>query len=81
MYGVNTANVACLANYLNGRKQYTRITEYVDWVKKDIKCGVTQGSILGLLLILFYVNNLPYSSNLLDPIMFTKNTNFWSTDT
>ena len=28
------------ASYLNGRKKFIKITESVDTVKKDIKCGV-----------------------------------------
>ena len=36
-----------------------------------------QGSILGPLLFLFYVNNLPNSSNVLVPIMFAENTDLF----
>ena len=50
MYCVNTTNLAWFASYLNGRKQYIKITESADTLKKDIKCGVPQGSILGPLL-------------------------------
>ena len=52
MYGVNTTNLAWFASYLNGRKQYIKVTEPADTLKKDIKCGVPQGSILGPLLFL-----------------------------
>ena len=48
-----------------GRRQYIRITESADTVKKDIKCGMPQCSILGPLLFLLYVNDLPNSSNCL----------------
>ena len=58
MYGINTSNVACFGSYLNGKKQYIKITECGDTVKQDIKCGVPQGSILGSLLFLLYVNYL-----------------------
>ena len=77
MYGVNTMNLSWFASYLNGRKQYIKITESADTVKKDIKCGVTQGSILGLLLFLLYVKDLPNSPNVLIPIMFAEDTNFF----
>ena len=77
MYGVNTTNLAWFASYLNGRKQYIKITESVDRIKKDIKCGMPQGSILGSLLFLLYVNNIPNSSNVLLPIMFTDDTNLF----
>ena len=34
MYGVNTTNLAWFTSYLNGRKQYIKITEYAATVKK-----------------------------------------------
>ena len=46
-------------------------------MKKDIKCRVLQGSILGPLLLLLPVNDLPNSSNVLVPIMFADDTNFF----
>ena len=42
-----------------------------------IRCGVPQGSILGPLLFLLYVNNLYLASNILEPIMFADDTNLF----
>ena len=77
MYGVNTTNLAWIASYLNDKKKYIRITESVDTVKKDNKFRVPQGKVLGLLLLLSYVNDLPNSSSLLVPIMFADDTNLF----
>ena len=43
----------------------------------NISCGVPQGSILGTLLFLFYVNDLNKASDVLDPIMFADVTNLF----
>ena len=80
MYSVNTTNLAWFASYLNGKKQYIKITESADTLKKDIKCGVPQGSLLGPLLLLLYVNDLPNSSNVFVLIMLADDTNFFFED-
>ena len=44
---------------------------------KQIKCGVIQGSILGALLFILYVNDLNQASTLLESIMFADDTNLF----
>ena len=43
-------------------------------MKKHIKCEVPQDSILGSLLFLLYVNDLPNYAKVLVPIMFADDT-------
>ena len=77
MYGVNTMNFAWFVIYLNGRKQYIKITECANAVKKDFKSEAPQGSIIGPLLFLLYIKNPPNSLNVLIPRMFADDTIFF----
>ena len=45
--------------------------------KVTVTCGVSQGSIIGPLLFLLYVNHLHYTSKLLNSIMFADDTNLF----
>ena len=74
-YGVRNNNLKWFKSYLSNRKQYVS-TDQVTTDMVSITCGVPQGSILGPLLFLIFVNDLTQATSL-DPIMFADDTNLF----
>ena len=61
-YGVNGNTLSWFSSYLSGRSQIVSVNSTLSDFK-DINVGVPQGSILGPLLFIIYVNSLPESVN------------------
>jgi len=72
-YGFRGIVLEWFKNYLNGREQFVFYNSCESQLK-NIICGVPQGSILGPLLFILYVNDVTNTSNVLDFIMFADDT-------
>ena len=72
-YGINGIELEWFTRYLTGRSQYVEI----DGVSSNIislSTGVPQGSILGPLLFLIYMNDIPNCTKYFDFIVYADDT-------
>ena len=73
-YGIRGIALEWFRNYLQDRKQYVSLNDHCSNMK-DINCGVPQGSILGPLLFIIYINDFHRSSDILSFILFADDSN------
>lgn len=70
-YGIRGQALTWLISYLNNRNQYVQIDQVKSKLLR-VQCGVPQGSVLGPLLFILYINNICEASNALKFILFAN---------
>ena len=75
-YGIRGISLKWFTSYLENRKQYVSVNGTDSSLSATV-CGVPQGSILGPLLFLLYINDIMNCSDLLYFILFADDTNLF----
>ena len=75
-YGIRGTSLEWFQSYLRGREQYVEYNGARS-TKQTITCGVPQGSILGPLLFLLYINDLAFVSNKIFALLFADDSNMF----
>ncbi len=75
-YGIRGSILKWFESYLSNRKQFVVFNGQSSDLK-SISCGVPQGSVLGPLLFLIYINDLPNISDKLKFFLFADDTNIY----
>ena len=77
-YGIRGVVLKWFNSYISNRKQCVLVNSTISKLS-NIKCGVPQGSILGPILFILYINDLTHVSHKLKNIMFADDTNLFLT--
>ena len=75
-YGLSGSSVAWFRSYLSGRTQYVDLNKTTSELL-PVTCGVPQGSILGPLMFLIYVNDIATAVSNIQLLLFADDTNLF----
>ena len=75
-YGIRDVALQWIKSYFSYRRQFVRINQTCSSTQ-TIKCGVPQGSILGRLFFILYINDHPRASKLTESLLFADDTSIF----
>ena len=75
-YGIRDVALQWIKSYFSRRQQFVQINQTCSSMQ-TIKCGVPQGSILGPLFFILYINDLPKASMLTEFLLFADDTSIF----
>ena len=71
-YGIRDVALQWFKSYFSCRQQFVQFNQACFPIQTN-ECAVPQGSILGLLLLILYINDIPNAPELTDPLLFADN--------
>ena len=74
-YGISNMLKLC-TSYLDGRSQYVQYN-HANSASKNVNCGVPQGSIIGPLFFIVFINDIFYASELLFNVLYADDTSIF----
>jgi hypothetical protein len=75
-YGIRDAALKWIKSYSSNHYQFVQFNQTCSPMQ-TIKCGVLQGSILGRLFFILYINDLPNASELIELLLFADDTSIF----